>query len=88
MAEDERERAADWASYAGRMRDLAEQAVRVNTEMAERWATRALHDDEWSMDTVTADAIEAWEHLTPLAEQGIELWLQAVQQAVRPPGQS
>jgi hypothetical protein len=74
----------DWfEGYTGRVRDLLEETARVNTRLAGQWSARSLADDEWSIDTVTADLIEAWEHLTPLAGQGIELWLELVQQATR-----
>lgn len=77
----------DWLTgYAGRVTELLEEAARVNARLAGHWRERSLADDEWSLDTVTADLIEAWEHLTPLAGQGIELWLEAVQRAVRPRG--
>ena len=35
------------------------------------------------MDTVTADAIEAWEELTPLTGEGLELWIELVQRSLR-----
>jgi hypothetical protein len=80
----------DWlAAYVGRVTELLEDAGRVNAELARHWGARALDDgDEWTIDTVTADVIEAWEHLTPLADRGLELWLELVQQGVRPKGSS
>lgn len=72
----------DWFDdYAARVGELWAETARVNGELAERWRARSLADDDWSVDTVTADLIEAWEHLTPLAGSGIELWLELVQQA-------
>lgn len=77
----------DWfTAYAGRVTELLEETARVNARLADHWRERSLADDEWSVDTVTADLIEAWELLTPLAGQGIELWLEAVQRAIRPGG--
>jgi hypothetical protein len=80
----------DWFSgYAGRVTELLEDAGRVNAELARHWGARALDDrDEWTIDTVTADVIEAWEHLTPLADRGLELWLELVQRGMRPEGTS
>jgi hypothetical protein len=52
--------------------------------LAEQWGARSLRGGEWTVDTMTADAIEAWEHLTPLAGRGLELWLELVQRALRP----
>lgn len=80
----------DWfAGYTGRVTELLEDAGRVNAELARHWGARALEDDdEWTIDTVTADVIEAWEHLTPLADRGLELWLELVQRAMRPGDQS
>jgi hypothetical protein len=77
---------ADWlADYAGRVTELLEDAGRVNAQLAKHWGARALDDaDEWTIDTVTADVIEAWEHLTPLADRGLELWLELLQQGLRP----
>jgi hypothetical protein len=79
-----------WLSgYVGRVTELLEDAGRVNADLARHWGTRALDDaDEWTIDTVTADVIEAWEHLTPLADRGLELWLELLQQGVRPKGTS
>jgi hypothetical protein len=75
----------DWsASYVDRATNLFEDAVRTNAQLARQWRDRSLGDDEWTVDTITADAIEAWEHLTPLAERGLELWLELVQRAMRP----
>lgn len=90
MAEDaERGEPPDWwASYLGRVTALAEEAARANAEIAERWGARSLTDDDWTVDTVTADVLEAWEHLTPLAGRSLDLWLEMVQQAIRPRGPS
>jgi hypothetical protein len=75
----------DWfASYMARVTELMGEAARVNADLAGRWGARSMtRGDEWTIDTVTADCIEAWEHLTPLAGRGIDLWLEGVQQALR-----
>jgi hypothetical protein len=71
----------DWFA---RFRELAEDTVRVNTDLARHWSRRSLEDAEWSVDTVTADLIEAWEYLTPLTGRAIDLGLELVQQGLRP----
>jgi hypothetical protein len=75
----------EWfTSYLDDVTQLVRETARVNNHLAERWSARSLApDDDWTVDTVTADCIEAWEHLTPLAGQGIDLWLEAVQRALR-----
>ena len=75
----------DWfAAYLGSVAALVEDAGRINARLASQWGARSLQRSEWTVDTLTADLIEAWDHLTPLAEQGLELWLELVQQAIRP----
>src|SRR5262245_32354599 len=75
----------EWfAGYVGRVAALTEEALRLNAHLAGQWGARSLQDSEWTVDTLTADLIEAWDHLTPLAEQGLELWLEFVQQTKRP----
>jgi hypothetical protein len=75
----------EWFSgYVGRVTELFEDAGQVNAELIQQWGTRSLQGDEWTVDTMTADMIEAWEHLTPLAGRGLELWLELVQRAIRP----
>ena len=74
--------------YVGRLAQLVEEAGRANAELVRRWGARSLQDDEWTVDTLTADVIEAWENLTPLAERGLELWLELVQQTMRAGGPS
>jgi len=74
----------EWfAGYVGRVAALTEEALRLNAHLAGQWGARSLQDSEWTVDTLTADLIEAWDHLTPLAEQGLELWLEFVQQTKR-----
>jgi hypothetical protein len=75
----------EWfAAYVGRVAALVEDAGRLNAGLASQWGTRSLQDSEWTVDTLTADLIEAWDHLTPFAERGLELWLELVQQTIRP----
>ena len=74
----------EWlADYLGRVAGLVGDAGRVNARLASEWGARSLDGDDWTVDTLTADMIEAWDHLTPLAERGLELWLELVQQAIR-----
>jgi hypothetical protein len=73
-----------YAGYADRVNALVEDAGRVNARLLSQWGARSLQDTEWTVDTLTADLIEAWDHLTPLAERGLELWLELIQQAIRP----
>lgn len=69
--------------YIDRVAALVEDAGRVNAELAGQWGARSLQSSDWTVDTLTADVIEAWDHLTPLAERGLELWLELLQQAIR-----
>jgi hypothetical protein len=79
----------DWfAAYTDRVTALLEDAGRVNARLASQWGARSLQNTEWTVDTLTADVIEAWDELTPLAERGLELWLELVQQTIRPRGHS
>jgi hypothetical protein len=74
----------EWFSgYVGRVTELLEDAGNVNAELIQQWGARSLQGDEWTVDTMTADAIEAWEHVTPLAGRGLELWLELLQRAIR-----
>jgi hypothetical protein len=73
-----------WLSeYTARANELFERGSRVGATVAARWGERSLRDDDWTVDTVTADLIEAWEELTPVVGEGIELWLELVQRALR-----
>ncbi len=75
----------EWFSgYVSRMTELLEDAGQVNAELLQQWSARSLRGSEWTVDTMTADAIEAWEQLTPLAGRGLELWLEIVQRTIRP----
>jgi hypothetical protein len=71
------------ADALARSRELWERSARTGASLAQRWGDRSLDQGEWTIDTVTADLIEVWEELTPLAGEGIELWLQAVQRTMR-----
>jgi hypothetical protein len=81
---DAHKESAWFAGYADRAANLLEDAIRVNIQLVRQWGDRSLGDDEWTVDTITADVIEAWEHLTPLAGRGLDLWLELVQKAIRP----
>jgi hypothetical protein len=71
------------AAYSARFAQTAEDTMRVGTAAADRWAKRSLEEDEWSVDTVTADVIADWEEMTPLLGRWLDLWLEAVQQGIR-----
>jgi hypothetical protein len=71
------------SDYSARLAQTVEDSVRVGTAAANRWASRSLEDRQWSIDTVTADAIADWEELTPLAGRWLDLWLEAAQQAMK-----
>lgn len=74
----------EWlADYAARTTDYWQRAARTGSQVAARWGDRSLQDSDWTVDTVTADLIEAWEELTPLVGEGLELWLQLVQRTMR-----
>ncbi len=76
---------SDWlGGYVERVRDLLAETARANAELAELWGERSLGDEEWTAVTMTADAIETWEQITPLAGQGIDLWLELVQRTMPP----
>jgi hypothetical protein len=74
----------EWlADYATRSAEYWQRAARTGSQVAARWGDRSLRDGEWTVDTVTADLIEAWEELTPLLGEGLELWLQLVQKSMQ-----
>jgi len=78
---------ANWqawlADYSSRYAHTLEDSVRAGAASANRWASRSLGDQEWSVDTVTADAIVDWDKLTPLMGRWLDLWLEAAQQPFR-----
>jgi hypothetical protein len=67
------------ADYSQRLAQTFDDSVRASLTTADRWARRSLSDQEWSIDTVTADAIADWEELTPLLGRWLDLWLEAAQ---------
>ena len=68
--------------YAARASDLWDRGTRAGVEIVTRWGARSLENDEWSIETVTADLIEVSERLTPLIGEGVELWLELVQRSL------
>lgn len=68
--------------YAARASDLWGRSARAGAEIASRMGRRSLDDGDWTVDSVTADLIEASEMLTPLVGEGIELWLELVQRSM------
>ena len=62
---------------------VAQQPERFIEVVARRLGDRSLADREWTVDTMPADAIAAWDELTPLAERGLGLWLEGLQRALR-----
>jgi hypothetical protein len=71
------------ADYAARLEQAVDDSVRVGAAAADRWGRRSLQDQEWSVDTVTADVIADWEELTPLLGRWLDLWLEAAQETVK-----
>jgi hypothetical protein len=65
--------------YSRRLAETLDDSVRAGLTSADRWARRSLSEQEWSIDTVTADAIADWEELTPLLGRWLDLWLEAAQ---------
>ena len=74
----------EWLSdYAARSAEYWQRTAKVGSHVAARWGDRSLQDGDWTVDSVTADLIEAWEELTPLFGEGLELWLQLVQRTMQ-----
>ena len=74
----------DWfADYLSRSAEFWQRTARAGASLAATWGERSLEDGEWTIDSVTADVIEAWEELTPLTGEGLELWLELVQRSLR-----
>jgi hypothetical protein len=71
------------ADYSARLEQAVDDSVRASAAAADRWARRSLQDQEWSVDTVTADVIADWEELTPLLGRWLDLWLEAAQQSAK-----
>ncbi len=73
------------ADLGARYVELARESAETSAHLAKSWGDRSLdRSDDWTIDTVTADAIEAWEHWTPLIGRGIDLNLELVQRLLRP----
>lgn len=73
-----------WMSeYSARLAQTVEESVRASAAAANRWASRSLEDQQWSIDNATAEAIADWEELTPLMGRWLDLWLEAAQQAMK-----
>ena len=73
-----------WLSdYPARLARTVEDTMQAGAEVANRWASRSLEDQQWSIDNVTADAIADWEELTPLVGRWLDLWLEVAQQAMK-----
>jgi hypothetical protein len=68
--------------YVARASDLMERGAQASTEIAAKWRARSLADGDWTVDTVTADLIEATDHLTPLFGESLELWLELLQRTL------
>jgi hypothetical protein len=76
--------AGAWLSeYMARTTEFWQRTSRAGSSAAARWGDRSLQQDEWTVDTVTADIVEAWEELTPLMGEGLELWIELVQWSLR-----
>lgn len=73
------DRMADWlGDYAERVTDYWQRTAQASASLGRRWGDRSIEQEQWTVDTTTADAVEAWEELTPLVGEGIELGLEAV----------
>lgn len=73
-----------WLSdYMARTSEFWRRTSRAGAEVATRWGDRSLQEDDWTVDTVTADIVEAWEELTPLMGEGLELWLEFLQRSLQ-----
>src|SRR5262245_60946389 len=74
----------EWLSdYLGRTTDFWQRTTRSTTTLSTKFGQRSVEEHEWTVDTVTADIIEAWEELTPLIGEGLDLWLELVQRSLR-----
>jgi hypothetical protein len=74
--------------YSARVAQAAAESMRIGITAADRWGRRSLADEEWSVDTVTADVIAEWEEMTPLLGRWLDLGLEAVQRGIREAGAS
>jgi hypothetical protein len=77
-------RGDEWlGDYLSRVTDYWQRTSRAGAVLASRWGDRSLQQDTWTADTVTADVIEAWEELTPLTGEGLELVIELMRQAMQ-----
>jgi hypothetical protein len=67
---------------AARASSLWDRGSRAVADVVSNYADRAVEDGEWSLETVTADLIDASDRLTPLLGEGLDLWLEVVQHAL------
>jgi hypothetical protein len=75
---------ADWiADYSARWVRTADETLKSGAAAADHWGRRSLDDDQWPLETVTADVIADWEKFAPLLGRWLDLWLEAVQQGIR-----
>ena len=70
----------DWAARAS---DVWTRAAQAGVDVTAAFGARSLDDGDWTVETVTSGLIDASERLTPLVGEGIELWLEVVQRAMR-----
>jgi hypothetical protein len=75
--------AAWFADYVARSTDYWQRTVRGTAGLASKFGDRSVQETDWTIDTVTADVIEAWEELTPLMGEGLDMWLEIVQRSLR-----
>ena len=64
--------------YAERVAEYWQRTARTLAVLGNRWGDRSIEQERWTVDTTTADAVEAWEELTPLVGEGVELGLEAL----------
>jgi len=75
---------SEWfGDYLARSTDFWQRTTQASAALAASWSDRSLQPGDWTVDSVTADVIEAWEELTPLTGEGLELWLELVQRSLR-----
>jgi hypothetical protein len=72
-----------FGEYLARATDYWQRTARGTGVLASKFGDRSIQENDWTIDTVTADVIEAWEELTPLLGEGIELWLEIVQRGLK-----
>jgi hypothetical protein len=70
------------AGYLQRVTELTEDTARAHVDLARTWGERSLGPDDWTVDSLSGQVLDAWYELTPLLERGLELGLEVVQQAI------